>query len=434
MLVYVDKVTARVKYITNLVLTELVGTTIKLTTNKEDFIESQQEKLSYAKSRICNEVFIPQNSDLLYEIGVIKQQNIVIDSSDANFDLFSASFFFASRYEEYLEKDFDMHGRYKHTSSLAFKKGILHLPVVNLWAKELRSRITDAYPDIELKERHFKYINSIDVDTAWRFKAQGLVRTAASLCLDLIKRRGTGTFKRRISVLRNEEKDPASNFDFILSKKEGKTAEALLFLQVGPYGRYDKNNDIRNKNFRNLICYFYRSHMIGVHPSYGSNSTVSKIRKEINRILNVVGKDHLSRSRFHYLRFSLPKSYNSLIKCHIDNDYSMGYSTHSGFRSGLCTAYKFYDLIAEKQKPLTIHPFAVMDVTLLRTVGLEGAMDEIKRMMDTVYAVNGEFISIFHNQNLCEEGEWIGWRDVYTKTLEYADELCKHQNEVCSQQ
>ncbi|MDR0789232.1 MAG: polysaccharide deacetylase family protein [Bacteroidales bacterium] len=430
MIIYVDKLTARVDYILDLMLNGLVGANIKFTTNKQDFIESPQEKLSYTKSKICNEVFVPQNSDLLYEIGIIKQQEVITNSQDPAFDLFASAFFFASRYEEYVDKDLDKFGRYFHTSSLAYKRNILHLPIINLWAEELKCRIRATYPNIELRERHFKFINSVDVDMAWRYKGLGFARTVASFCFDLLQRRSIRDFRRRINVIRGKEKDPLATFDFMLKVGREQKTETIFFLQVGNYGRYDKNSSIKNRKFRRLIHYFYNSYLIGIHPSYNSNSVVHRVRKEVKRLLSVVGKDHISRSRFHYLRFRLPKSYNTLLECHISDDYSMGYSRATGFRSGLCTPHRFYDLTAEKKKPLTIHPFAVMDATLRYTTGTEKAFEVIKRQMDIVKSVNGEFISIFHNQNLCEEDDWIGWRDIYTKTLAYATEI----SETCKKE
>ena len=40
--------------------------------------------------------------------------------------------------------------------------------------------------------------------------------------------------------------------------------------------------------------------------------------------------------------------------------------------------------------------------------------------LDEVKAVGGTFSCIFHNQNLCEDFGWQGWRDVYEDVLQYA--------------
>ena len=57
--------------------------------------------------------------------------------SDLPFDIFAASFFLVSRYEEYLDYQPDEYGRFQASSSLAFRNGFLGIPVVDLWAKEM---------------------------------------------------------------------------------------------------------------------------------------------------------------------------------------------------------------------------------------------------------------------------------------------------------
>ena len=52
---------------------------------------------------------------------------------DFPFDIFAASFYLFSRYEEYLPHQKDMYGRYAHENSLAFKESFLDQPLINIW-------------------------------------------------------------------------------------------------------------------------------------------------------------------------------------------------------------------------------------------------------------------------------------------------------------
>jgi len=46
------------------------------------------------------------------------------------------------------------------------------------------------------------------------------------------------------------------------------------------------------------------------------------------------------------------------------------------------------------------------------------AGEEIQYYYDEVKKVNGEFISLFHNQFLTEQPEWVAWREMYADFLE----------------
>jgi hypothetical protein len=48
------------------------------------------------------------------------------------------------------------------------------------------------------------------------------------------------------------------------------------------------------------------------------------------------------------------------------------------------------------------------------------AIVQLHALVDEVRAVGGTFSCIFHNQNLCEDFEWKGWRPVYEDLLAYA--------------
>ncbi|MDR1006732.1 MAG: polysaccharide deacetylase family protein [Bacteroidales bacterium] len=422
MLVFVDKITPRVRYIFDLLLNDLVGTPFHFAKSKEEFIQSKEEKLSYAVSKICDEVFVQRTADLLYEIGVIKQQNITLNSQDKDFDMFSAAFMCVSRYEEYLPFDSDIHKRYPASSSSAFKQGLLHLPLVNLWAKALKARLIAAYPHLVFRNRQYNFINTIDVDSVFAFKGKGLALSLAGLCRDVLVRRNAAMMLTRIKILLDIEEDIANNFDFITKVAEDNKAKTMFFMQVGRYGRFDKNINIKNRDFQTIIRRLATQYKIGIHPSYASDSKKTIIEKEIKNLQNVIPHQPIADSRFHFIRFSLPKSYNVLTELGITDDYSMGYTDKVGFRASICTPYHFYDLQRETQTPLVVHPYAIMDVTLQQYYS-QTPLQTIKTMIDAVKAVDGEFISVFHNQNMSETDEWKGWKSIYKQTIEYANRL-----------
>ena len=122
-------------------------------------------------------------------------------------------------------------------------------------------------------------------------------------------------------------------------------------------------------------------------------------------------------SRQHFLRFSLPETYQNLIDLEIEEDYSMGYASHVGFRASTSIPFHFFDLDFEIQTPLLIYPFALMDTTLNDYMGLtpKQSLGRTKDLLNEVMNVNGTFITLFHNESLSGYLRWNGWKKVYEK-------------------
>ena len=100
----------------------------------------------------------------------------------------------------------------------------------------------------------------------------------------------------------------------------------------------------------------------------------------------------------------------------------MGYASAPGFRAGICDPFYFYDLDMETVTKLLIHPFQVMEGTLKDYMYKtpEQSLDIIKLLIDEVKAVDGTFISLWHNESLSNQKRWEGWRYVYEEMIAYA--------------
>ena len=68
-----------------------------------------------------------------------------------------------------------------------------------------------------------------------------------------------------------------------------------------------------------------------------------------------------------------------------------------------------------------------MDGTLLRYRNLSPneATKKIATLMNEVATVGGTFVSLWHNESLCDQGEWKGWKQVYDDMTKLASELSK---------
>lgn len=430
-LVYTHKITPRVRYIFKHIFTRILMIPVDFTSKKEEFENFDGSKLSYTKSPLGNEFFI-KSHEMLFEQGVndleISMQNwenvpcffFTSKKSAIPFDIFAASFVLISRYEEYLPHVKDTHGRYTATQSLAYKYRFLEKPVVDIWAFKLLKILQERFPEYSFKKRTYKYISTIDIDNAFAYKHKSLLRTVGGFVNDVLSLKIMEVIYR-LFVLLNIRVDPFDTFQKLLRLKKEHNIQTIFFFLIGDYTSFDTNVSASKQKFRLLIKEMVDYATVGLHPSYFTMHDAALLKKEKERLENITNIS-VKRSRQHYLRFSLPETYQSLIDLEIEEDYSMGYASHVGFRASTCTPFYFYDLDFEIQTPLKVFPFAVMDTTLNDYMKLtpKQSLGKIKELKDEVKAVQGTFITLFHNESLSDYLRWKGWKRLYESMLKIA--------------
>jgi hypothetical protein len=195
----------------------------------------------------------------------------------------------------------------------------------------------------------------------------------------------------------------------------------IYFFLLGDYAENDKNVSISSRKFQSLIKSISDYCKVGVHPSFESNEKPARLKLEQSRLEKIV-KREITDSRQHFLKLVFPETYRRLIEADITDDYTMGFSGEVGFRAGICTSFYFYDLPRETPTRLKIHPFTVMDATLRYYMKVRPAevMSYVGPLIREVKAVNGTFITIWHNESLSNQKPWEGWKDVYEEILKVA--------------
>ncbi len=435
LLIFSEKHPPRMTYIFNLILKDILGLSPVFTSDAEEFKASPLPKMSYGFQNIDDEFFVAADN-LLFERGI---SDVTVSVSKYKelpcffttyhkksafpFDIFAASFYLVSRYEEYLPFLKDKYGRFDANQSLAYKHGFLYKPLVNIWANDLGDKLLSLFPELQIKKRHFRYLPTIDIDAAYAFKQKGYLRTIGGYLKDL----KTGDFRNlmeRTRVLRGRKKDPFDSFDYIFDLHRKFNLEPIFFVLFADYGTNDKNLPTFNRKFQSLVRRLGDYGEIGIHPSFNSNFHKNKLSKEIAHLSRVVHSE-ITKSRQHFLMLSMPDTYNNLIDNGIAEDYSMGFASKAGFRAGICSEFYFYNLEYEMVTPLKINPFTYMEGSFKDYMNLEPeqALEEIKKLMDEVKAVGGTFISLWHNESLGGEKRWKGWPEIYEQSLEYAAEM-----------
>ena len=429
LLVYIPKITPRHQYVFGLIFNEIYQIEYQLTDDKPTYLTAQTSKLNYSLSSICDhEIFVEAHSllnerginEVSIQIGEHENCPVFFQSSNESafaYDIFAASFYLVSRYEEYLPHLKDKYNRFKAEESLAFKHNFLQKPVVNIWAKQLISVFEDKFPYLKIKSPRFKFISTIDIDNAYQYKGKGFVRSAAFL-LKAILRFDIDSLKMAAAVSSKKRKDPFDTYSLQFNLQKKYNLDVRYFVLLGDYGLNDKNISHTNSNFQALVKRLADLAPVGIHPSFGSSINETQLAVEIKRLEDIQKREVIS-SRQHFLQLSFPNTYKRLLEVGITNDYTMGYASVLGFRAGIASSFTFYNLDMEQILPIKVYPFAIVDDTLKFNMQLnpDDVVQELGEIINEVKQVDGTLISIWHNDTFSDVGVWKGWRNVYEEMV-----------------
>jgi hypothetical protein len=416
----------RLRYIAGILLGDTLGLSWEVITDKRKL--GKHPVINYSAENITGSLKISPDP-ILFEKGV-SSRNIVVTEwkghpiffptspdSDLPFDIFAASFFLISRYEEYLEFRPDEFGRFPASESFAFRNGFLGIPIVDVWAKEMAKSILRRYQTFAFKRNEYKALLTIDVDQAFAYQGKSLIRTIGGMFRDITSNDGHAA--ERYRTLAKGEKDPYEVFDYITGNIETNKSDASFFFPVGDHSEYDKNPSWKNVEYRKLINSLDIKYKTGLHPSFRAANDLSIIKNETARLKTILEKEVII-SRFHYLKLLMPQSYLDLEQTGITEDYSMGFPDEPGFRAGFAHPYYFYDVLGDRQTSLKIIPFQVMDATLYKYKNLDpsAAMVVVLKLINETRKAGGQFVSIWHNTSLLDNADWKGWREVFEYMLQ----------------
>lgn len=427
LLVYTHKVTPRLTYIFKQIFVRILKIPISFTTKVDEFVAHSGPKITYSKAPLGKEFFI-RNHALLFEQGIANQQGEIQDwddipcffplgeQSSIPYDIFAASFYLITRYEEYQPHVTDKHERFSATQSLAFKGKFLEKPVIDIWVYRLLDKLKQKFPDYEFPTRNFQHISSIDVKEAYAFKHKGFIRNFGGAFRDLFQMEFK-RFIRRMAVIFRLRKDPYENFDLLLQLGKKYNIDTKFFFLFSEYTTFDPNVSYTNKSYKLLIKSVIDYAAFGQLFSYYTMKNIKKLKREKNRFEEVVIRP-LTKSRQHMNRMELPKTYQNLIDNDIVEEYSMGYHTHTGFRAGTCTPFYFYDLDYEIQTPLKVFPYAFnAEIYKNQQLTPKEALLHMLNLKNEVKKVNGTFISLFHNSILSDLPDNQAWLKIYEDIL-----------------
>jgi hypothetical protein len=427
-IVFSNTITPRLQYILDFIGQQTIGKPFEIITDANVFRQYEGPKINYNKKKISEGEYRVENIELLFENG-IKEQNIECfetnnykaffkTQGDFPFDIFAASFYLLSRYEEYLPHQKDFFGRFAHENSLAFREGFLRLPLINIWIEDFKKALKNKFPSLTIHYSSFTFFPTYDIDQAYSYKHKQWWRTAGG-ALRSVASGQWSIVAERVNVLLGKQKDPFDSFDWMNDLHRRFDLKPIYFFLIPvKTGKYDKNISPANMAMQQLICEHSDHYSIGIHPSWQSGDDPEKLKFEILNLGHISGKQ-ITFSRQHYIRFTLPSTYRQLIELSINSDFSMGYGSINGFRASVASPFFWYDLEKEQQTSLLLYPFCFMEANSFyeQKLSTQQAFEELKYYYEIVKSVNGILITIWHNSFLGTAKSFNGWKEIYEQFI-----------------
>ncbi len=421
LLIFCTQSSPRLQYTCKTIFTDILAMSYSITTDEINFRKHDAEKINYSSSSIEG-VFQIFPHSLLFENNITPQQTTCFthnnnkaffktEQGNYPFDIFAATFYLISRYEEYLPHIKDLHVRYAHTNSLAFSEGFLKLPLINIWLHDFKNVMLQNFSGLVFNSKPFSFTPTYDIDMGWSYKHKGLVRNVGGFLK-------SPSFQR-LSTLIGAKKDPFDSYEILHQLHRKYNLQPIYFFLVSlKNSEYDKNILPSNPAMQLLIQQHAAKYTIGLHPSWQSNIAQKIIEQEKN-ILQQISATNIINSRQHYIKLTLPKTYQQLISIGIVNDYSMGYGSINGFRASVASSFYWYDLVNENSTSLRIHPFCFMDANCFyeQKFTVQESAEQLAYYYNICKQISGNLITIFHNNFIGTSKEFLGWKNLYETFL-----------------
>jgi len=406
--------TAERKYILDIIFDEFLGLKFDVIENndcKDWIIEFENKQALTIEDTFFSKY--PKNLDYL------KLENIPFKIEEL--DIFAASFFMLTRWEEYVNKNRDSHKRFPASESLAFKQGFLDRPIVNEYVDMLKRMLLELDSNLTFKKREYRILLTHDVDAPLKYT--NLKSGLREIVGDIIKRKNIKlsikNIIQKIKVTLGVEKDPFDNFDYIMDVSEKVGVKSYFFFMGKGLTKFDNMYNSGDKFTNDLIKKIKsRGHHIGIHPTYDAYNNVAQFTKEKQELEKNLDTN-ITFGREHFLRFEVPTTWQIWEDHGMSWDSTLSFADKEGFRCGVCYTYSVFNVLTRKKLNLKEKPLIVMEGSFatyqpnIKPIEME---NKIKLLIEEVKKYNGEFVFLWHNSSF-NTAQWKKYQDIYERVL-----------------
>lgn len=341
-----------------------------------------------------------------------------------NIDIIQSIFFMITRYEEVVLYDQirkDRYGRFPVQESLAYKEKFLDIPIVNIYIQWFMEWIN--YFDMSIKKNNiwipkkFAALITHDVDTPFRYtyNIKNDIQKAKYLNKDIIK----DIYFHTLSLI-DYRYDLFYTFDYIRNIEKKYGIDSSFYFMSDAQSMHDGNYKLKDYRIKNLIKQLELDCCeIGYHYSFLAFDDFNIAKKEKENLDKyLINKEYGGRN--HYLKFKSPTTWSIMERLGLLYDTTLSYSNCLGFRCGICTPYKAFDVLENRELNIWEIPLTIMDGTLIEEkyidLDLDKSIESINKFIEIIEKFNGVFVLLWHNSSFDNE-IWKNGKKVFEKTL-----------------
>jgi peptidoglycan/xylan/chitin deacetylase (PgdA/CDA1 family) len=334
-------------------------------------------------------------------------------------DELADAFFHLARVEE-LRGPRDAHGRFPAAAST--------LDPLDPPLERLRAHLGGKSPRI--RGARFAVALTHDVDTPWRWTRIGIRGAAARLKSHALAGRGRAALREaralsHVPAHRLRRTDPNWSFERVTSIERAYGASSTFFVMAGHRHAADGAAPEAYERLRPRLVETLRSNgaEVALHGSYTAAEDAEVLAAEKTELERLAGP--VWGQRYHYLRVDPHRNLAPLDRLGFGYDSSLGFAGAPGFRAGIATPFRPWDVERDRPLELVEIPLAVMDATFEeRYLGLSARQAEphVRRVLEYAAEQGGGFAILWHTDRF-DAASAERWDELYERTLAAVSEL-----------
>lgn len=313
-----------------------------------------------------------------------------------------------ARYEETLPSSRDGHGRFPASSSIAYRHGFLHRPIIDEYGLALERVLERLLPAWRPAARRLRVKISHDVD---EIGVPFSPRSAAGMTLR--HARPLSTLRDLAAPILGVPNTYQTQLKRLVQFSVDRNLDCSVHWKASKRSRHDTGYSLRDPGILRLVRFFrQRAIEMGIHPSYESFDSPRLLHSEVATLRNFLGAPDLG-GRQDYLRWT-PQTWSEWDAIGIPYDSSVGFADHTGFRAGTCIPYRPWLWREQREAMLVEIPLLAMD-SMLRgymKAAPERALAILREVIARCRSVGGVFALAWHNTSLFDSSYTAVYRTV----------------------